>query len=127
MNKGAQLVGDAILGSDFITLVLGGKAYTVKPPVIKTIAGAAKCLSRIGGEETFADVITSLQSLEDVSRALSWFIQGDETLAEDLAANITLAEATQSLESCLSLLSAKDFTTLSALAKNVAGLAAKPK
>lgn len=127
MNKAAKLVADAILGLDFITIVLGGKAYTVRPPVIKTIAGAAGYLSAMGGEQTFADVVDSLQSVNDAAKALSWFISGDESLSEELSSCCTLEEVSEALKRCFSLISGEDFTKLSVLAKNVAELAAKPR
>lgn len=126
MNKGAKLVSEALLGSDFVTVVVAGKAYTVHPPTIKRIAGAAGHLSCMGNESTFADVVKSLSNLNESAKALSWFIQGDESLSEELS-NGTLDEMTQALESCFSFVSVDDFTKLSVLAKNVAELTAKPK
>lgn len=126
MNKGAKLVSEAMSGMDFVTVVVAGKAYTIYPPTIRRIAGSARYLSCIGDEKTFADVIKSLSEMNGAAKALSWFIQGDESLAEELSGG-TLDEVVQALESCYSLVSTEGFTKLSVLAKNVAELTAKPK
>lgn len=120
------MVSEAITGRDFATVVVAGKAYTVTPPTVRKLAGAASHLSCMGDEKTFGDVIRSMSSLNESAKALSWFIQGDESLAEELSGG-TLDEVVQALESCYSLVSTEGFTKLSVLAKNVAELTAKPK
>ncbi len=126
MNKGARMVCDALLGLDFKTVVVAGKPYTVSPPTIRRIAGAARHLSCFGGEKTFSDVIRSLSSLEESAKALSWLIQGDGLLWEELAGG-GIEEVAAALEAGFSLVSVAGFLRLSASARNVAGLAAKPK
>lgn len=126
MNKGAKLVSEALLGRDFVTVVVDGKAYTVHPPTIKRISGAASHLSCMGDEKTFADIVKSLSNLDEATKSLSWFIKGDESLNEELS-NGTFDEVVQALELCFSMVSVECFTKLSVLAKNVAELTAKPK
>ena len=48
--KAGKIVNESILGEDFKTVLINGKAYTIYPPTIHRIAGAAKCLSDIGEE-----------------------------------------------------------------------------
>ena len=60
------------------------------------------------------------------SRALSWFIQGDENLHEELSCG-TFDEVVEALATGLSMISAENFYKLLALAKNVAILTAKQK
>ena len=47
MNKGAKVISEAILGRDFRTVVIAGKAYTVHPPTIERMAGAISHLSGV--------------------------------------------------------------------------------
>lgn len=120
------MIADALTGRDFTTVVVAGKAYTVKAPTIRRIAGAAAHLSCMGDEKTFADVIQSMSQLNEVAKALSWFIEGDESIWEELAHG-TLDEVTVALSECFSLVSVKGFTKLLDLTRNVANLTAKLK
>ena len=126
MNNGAKMIADALTGRDFITVVVAGKAYTVTPPTIRRIAGATAHLSCMGNEKTFADVIRSMSRLDEAAKALSWFIEGDESIWEELAHG-TLEEVAAALEECFSLVSVKGFTRLSDSARNGANLTAKSK
>lgn len=126
MNEGARMVAEAITGRDFATVVVAGKAYTVTPPTVRKLAGAASHLSCMGDEKTFGDVIRSMSSLNESAKALSWFIEGNESLWERLADG-TLDEVATALEKCMSLVSVEGFTKLSVLARSVAELTAKPK
>lgn len=126
MNKGAKMVCDALLMRDFVTVVVAGKPYTVKPPTIRVIAGAAGCLSCLGNEESFSDILRSLSDMGKASEALSWFIAGDDTMKDELSEG-TVEEVTDALEACFSLVSVEGFTKLSILARNVAELAARRK
>lgn len=120
------MISEAMTGRDFVTVVVAEKAYTVTPPTIRRIAGAAGHLSCMGDEKTFADIIRSMSDMGESAKALSWFIQGNESLWEKLSDG-SMEEIAEALEKCLSLISVKDFTRLSALTRNVAMLAAKPK
>lgn len=126
MNEGARMVSEAITGRDFATVVVAGKAYTVTPPTVRKLAGAVSHLSCMGDEKTFGDVIRSMSSLNESAKALSWFIEGNESLWERLADG-TLDEVATALEKCMSLVSVEGFTKLSILARSVAELTAKPK
>ena len=60
------------------------------------------------------------------SRALSWFIEGNDSLEQELS-NGTLEEVLYGLTAAYSLISVENFTMLLDLAKNVANLTAKQK
>ena len=121
VKNAARLVSSALLGMDYKTVVVAGKAYVITPPTIKRIAGAAYHLSEMGEGGTVRDVLKSVNSADKLSRALSWLIQGD-SLSEG-----TLDEVLDALEAAYSLISTRDFSRLSALARNVASLAARQR
>ena len=103
-----------------------GKSYIVTPPTIKKIAGAAYWLSDVKDGKDMRELLASINNVEPLAHALSWFIQGNDILFEELS-NGTLDEVIDGLESAYSLLSTKNFLRLSVLAKNVASLTAKQR
>ncbi len=122
-----MIVNEAILGEDFKTVVINGKAYTINPPTIHKIAGAAKCLTKIDDDVvSFRGIVSSLKGVECVSKALSWFIQDNEELAEELSHG-TFDENIEALETAYSLISVENFMKLLGLAKNIVSLTAKQK
>lgn len=126
MGKASKIVNSSILGKDFETVVVNGKAYVVKPPTIHKIAGAGCYLSDLDECNTVMDMLRSLKDIDAASHALSFFIQGDESLHEELSQG-TLDEVVKALAIAISMISAENFWKLSALAKNVAILTAKQK
>ena len=64
--------------------------------------------------------------ITNMSHALSWFIQGDDSLYEELLEG-EYHEVKEAFDIAYSLLSVEDFSELSALAKNVASLTAKQR
>ena len=126
MNTAADIVGSAILGRDFATVAVAGKAYAILPPTIRTIAGLACHLSAFSGMETLEDAIHATKDMKETAKALSWLIAGDESLAEELSGG-TFDEVADALGEGISLISPANFLTLSVLARNVARLTAKPK
>ena len=125
-KKAAKIVNSAILGMDFRTVVVAGKAYVIKPPTIKKLAGAGYWLADIDKGESVKDILLSLHDASKLTKALSWFINGDESLSDELSEG-TLSEIADALETAYSLLSTKDFLRLSALARNVTNLTAKQR
>ena len=101
-QNAAKIVSSAILGMDFKVVIVNGKSYIVTPPTIKKIAGAAYWLSDVKDGKNIKELLASINNVEPLAHALSWFIQG-------------------------SLLSTKNFLRLSVLAKNVASLTAKQR
>lgn len=127
MEKNAsKIVNAAVLGKDFETVFVNGKAYIINPPTIHKIAGAGYYLSGLKDGVTVMDMLRSLKDVETASRALSWLIQGDESLYEELSKGI-FDEVVEALATGLSMISAENFYKLSVLAKNVALLTAKQR
>lgn len=127
MEKNAsKIINAAVLGKDFETVFVNGKVYVIYPPTIHKIAGAGYYLCDLKEAVTVMDMLRSLKDVEMASRALSWLIQGDENLCEELSAG-TFDEVVEALATGLSMVSAENFYKLSVLAKNVALLAAKQK
>lgn len=125
-KNAAKIVSSAILGMDFKVVIVNGKSYIVTPPTIKKIAGAAYWLSDVKDGKNIKELLASINNVEPLAHALSWFIQGNDSLFEELS-NGTLNEVIDGLESAYSLLSIKNFLRLSVLAKNVASLTAKQR
>lgn len=125
-QNAAKIVSSAILGMDFKVVIVNGKSYIVTPPTIKKIAGAAYWLSDVKDGKDIKELLVSINNVEPLAHALSWFIQGNDSLFEELS-NGTLDEVIDGLESAYSLLSTKNFLRLSVLAKNVASLTAKQR
>lgn len=125
-NNAAKIVSSAIIGMDFKTIVINGKPYVIMPPTIKKIAGAAYWLSDIQEAKTLKEMFMSINNAEALAHALSWFINGNDDLSEELA-NGTRDEVIEGLEAAYSLISTQNFIKLSILARNVANLTATPK
>lgn len=126
MNQGSKIISESIIGTDFRTVFVAGKAYTVYPPTIHKLAGAISCLSGVQEADNLKDVLLSLGESEAYSKALSWLITGDENLSEELA-NGTYEENVNALDEAFSLIDSKVFLKAVSLAKNVSLLAAKPR
>lgn len=126
MSKASILIADAILGEDTVAIIVNGKVYFVSPPTIIKLVKAAKYLDSFEEGKTFAEVLGMLKNLDDACKALSVFIQGDECLSEELSKG-TLEEVVNGLQTAYSLVSIKDFQTLSILAKSAARMIAKPR
>lgn len=127
MEKNAsKIINAAVLGKDFETVFVNGNVYVIYPPTIHKIAGAGYYLCDLKEAVTVMDMLRSLKDVEMASRALSWLIQGDENLCEELSAG-TFDEVVEALATGLSMVSAENFYKLSVLAKNDALLTAKQR
>ena len=126
MSKASKLVADAILGEDTVTIIVNGRVYYVSPPTIIKLVKAAKYLNSFEEGKTLAEVLGMLKNLNDACKALSVFIQGDESISDELSKG-TLEEVVNGLQTAYSLISIKDFQTLSILAKSAARMIAKPR
>ena len=126
MNQGAKIISESIIGTDFRTVFVAGKAYTVYPPTIHKLSGAISHLSNIQDAESLREVLLSLGNSEAYSKALSWLIAGDESLSEELTKG-TYEENVNALDEAFSLIDSKVFLKAVSLAKNVSLLAAKPR
>jgi len=126
MSKGAKIIDRAILGLDFRNVVVNGKAYVIMPPTIARIAGAGFYLTGFDDTKDVKDVFNSLKDIKNAAKALSWFINGDKSLAEELSQG-TLGEVVEALETAYSLISVENFSRLSVLTRNVSSLTARPR
>lgn len=126
MNQGAKIISESIIGTDFRTVFVAGKAYTVYPPTIHKLSGAISCLAGVKEADNLKEVLLSLGESEAYSKALSWLITGDESLREELAKG-TYEENVNALDEVFSLIDSKVFLKAVSLAKNVSLLAAKPR
>lgn len=113
------------MGIDGETVIIADRAYFIKPPTIRKIAGAANALSGFGGKD-ISDTLSLIKDIGKACEALSWFITGDNTLTEELSHG-TLEEVVKGLEAAVGLLSIKDFQRLSTLSRSVQRLAANPR
>lgn len=126
MENAAKIIGSAIIGKDVEIVFVNGKAYTIAPPTISRIAGAGYYLSSLGEANSALDMIRSFKDIKQASKALSWFIQGNEKLTAQLSKG-TLDEVVDALATAIGMISAENFYKLSVLAKNVANLTAKQR
>lgn len=126
MSKASRLVTDAILGEDSVTIIVNGQSYFIEPPTIIKLVKAAKYLDSVEGGKTMEDVVNMIKNIGNACKALSCFIRGDESLSEELAKG-TPTEVVDGLQTAYSLISIKDFQTLSILARSAARMIANPR
>lgn len=126
MENAAKIVSSAVLGMDFRTVIVNGKVYTIMPPTIHKIAGVGYYLSDFTGEDNMTAIMSMIKDMKKAAHALSFFITGDDSLADELSKG-TIDEVINGIKEGFSLISVQNFTTLSVLARNVAGLIAKQK
>lgn len=123
---GAKLVASAIAGLDYHYVVVNDKSYVLPPPTIARIAGACYWLTELGEGETVHAILSSLKNVEHLARALSWFIEGNDSLYEELAQG-SLTEVVAAIEEALSMIDVTNFIQLSVLQRSAKMLIAKPK
>ena len=126
MNNAAKIISESIIGGDFRTVFVAGKAYTIYPPTIYKLSGAISCLSEVKEADNLKDVLLSLGESEVYSKALSWLIIGNESLSKELSEG-TYEENVNALDEVFSMIDSKVFLKAVSLAKNVSLLAAKPR
>lgn len=126
MNEGARMVASAIVGLDYRIIIVNDKSYIIHPPTIAKIAGATYWLCEAGDGKTLREILVSLSKSENLTKALSWFIQGNEDLSEELTKG-KLDEIVNGIEAAFSMIEAQNFMKLSALQKSASLLVAKPK
>ena len=126
MNKGANIVSNAITGNDFKTVIVNGKGYTVYPPTIERLSGAISHLSQVHEADTLRDILFTLGDCMKLANALSWFIEGDESLIEELKKG-KYEEIVDALETCISMISIETFRKAVSSARSVSQLAARTK
>ena len=126
MSKASKLVAGALLGEDSVTIMVNGKTYCISPPTIIKLVKVAKYLDSFEEGKSLVEILGMLKDLGNACKALSVFIQGDESISDELSKG-TLEEVVYGLQTAYSLISIKDFQTLSILAKSAARMIAKPR
>lgn len=128
MSKASKLVADAIIGGDYTLVYVNNKAYPVKPPTIKNLAGAISCISDLdlGENGTLKDMLFSVKDCKAYAKALSWLVNGDLSLSEELSEG-AFGEVVDALSSALDLVGINPFLKAASLTKNASLLAASPK
>lgn len=126
MSNGSKVVSASIIGADLVNVMVNNKVYLIFPPTIHKLAGAGLYLSDFGDEQTFRDVIKSINNSDKLAHALSWLIKGDNSLVNELEQG-TFDELVDAVSQAYSLVSIENFIKLSALAKSVAMLIANQK
>ncbi|OAV66635.1 hypothetical protein Barb6XT_01841 [Bacteroidales bacterium Barb6XT] len=137
MNNSAEAVSESILGLDFKTVILAGKAYTIHPPVISTICRAIKHFSRVETEglDTVPKVISKIPEIAPyLIRGLSEFIAGNSRFGKYKSfrlrrklKNATSEELKTAMDACVSVIGAESFFQSAALAQFMSRMAANPK
>ena len=122
----AKMVSSALLGRDGVKITVGGKEYEILPPTIKRMVGAGYYLSDFGNETSTKDIMQTLSEYGKLTKALSWYIQGDESLAEELSAG-TLEEVVNGLETAFRQIGLENFTRLLTLVRSVKRAIAKQR
>ena len=120
------MVSASIVGVDVTSVMVNEKVYIISPPTIHKLAGAGLYISDFGEEQDLGGIIRSINDSEKLAHALSWLINDDDSLHEELSHG-TFDELVDAICEAYSLISVESFTKLSTLAKNVARLIANHK
>ena len=123
---GTKLVAAEIIGLNVIYIVVNDKTYIVQPPTIHRLSGAAFWLSDIGEGATLADIFSTMEKGENLCRALSWFIQDNDELYQELMQG-SIQEVIDALCQIYNTIDISNFIKLSNLVKSVRNLVAKRK
>lgn len=83
-------------------------------------------LADYGGEKTIADYFAKMKDMSKLAKAVSWLIQGDESLEEELQEG-TLADLTEAIEIGVGLMGVENFPRLSRSGKSVQTMIAKQR
>lgn len=125
-KDGAKMIASAIIGLDYKMIIVNDKSYIIEPPTIERIAGASYWLLDAGDGNTVRDVLSLMSKAENLSKALSWYIQGNDELSQELAKG-KMSEVVDGLEAAMSMIEATNFLKLSGLRKSARILIAKQK
>lgn len=123
-KTGAQMVAEALTGTDHRPVLVNGKFYIINSPTIHRLAGCIQCLSGMPKGDSVAGVLQNLGDFGKLAKALSWLIKGDESIAEELSHG-TPEECIEGIEKGLSLIDVSVFQRAVALQRYVARLAAR--
>lgn len=128
MSKASKLISDAIIGADYTLVYVNNKAYPVKPPTIKKMAGAISCISNLdlGDKGTLQEMFLSAKDSKAYAQALSWLVKGDLSLSEELQEG-AFEEVVDALSSAFDLVGINPFLKAASLTRSASLLAASPR
>ena len=120
-----KLVSGEILGINSETVSIGGEVYVMNPPTIRRLVGASMYLGGVSSFENVTELVRAVAS-DDLARALSWLVQGDESMTEKFL-DCDVNEVALGVVVGINMIDPGNFTALSALARNARSLIAKPR
>ena len=125
MSDAINLVSSAVLGVDIETIPIGSKVYVAHPPTIRKIAGAGRYLGDFVNIDSATKLLSALSN-ENLAYALSWLLEGNDSLAEEFK-DADVNELAAGVIVCLDMISPQNFTKLSVSARSVRKLIARQK
>lgn len=117
-----DIAGD-LLGLPNETIRVNGQDYSLLSPTIEKLTGAGYYLADIPDLQTLGDIISVLPHLDNICKALSWLVAGNESLYKEFLKG-TASEVVDGLIKGVSMVGIENFVKLSALARNVRSLVA---
>lgn len=138
MNEAAKLVSDALLGLDYKTIFIGGKAYEVKAPTIKTMCLGLSEWAKIDfnlKDQTNLSLVTQIPEISKHQlRGISRFIESDIQLADEIYnewinqdPSVSQDEISIAIDVILGLIDTKNFFLYANSALSAARIIANPK
>ena len=126
MNKAEKLVSSEAVGANIQFVEVNGTMYPVKPPTINRVAGAVACLSGLALNDgaTIRDVLNTQENAREYARALSFLIQEDYELTDELAKG-TYDEVIEALATAFGMISGRSFSIAASLTKSASALVAR--
>lgn len=126
MNKAEKLVSSEAVGANIQFVEVNGNMYPVKPPTIDRVAGAVACLSGLALNDgaTIRDVLNTQENAREYARALSFLIQEDYELTDELAKG-TDDEVIEALDTAFGMISPRSFSIAASLTKSASALVAR--
>lgn len=138
MNEAAKLVSEALLGLDYKTIFIGGKAYEVKAPTIKTMCLGLSEWAKIDfnlKDQTNLSLVTQIPEISKHQlRGISRFIELDIQLADKIYnewinedPSVSQDEISIAIDVILGLIDTKNFFLYANSALSAARIIANPK
>lgn len=138
MNEAAKLVSEALLGLDYKTIFLGGKAYEVKAPTIKTMCLGLSEWAKIDfnlKDQTNLSLVTQIPEISKHQlRGISRFIESDIQLSDKIYnewinedPSVSQDEISIAIDVILGLIDTKNFFLYANSALSAAKIIANPK
>lgn len=125
-NIAAQTIAAALIGKDVMPFLVANKRYVMRPPTIRRLAAAGYYLAGYDIGSSVSELLASITDMGKLCKALSCFLKGDESIAEQLMDG-TPEEIVNGLEIAYGMLSPQVFIKAVSLARSVASLIAQPR